>query len=289
MSYKADLHMHSVCSDGVLKPEALVEYAFKMGINAVSLTDHDTCDGTAKAMSAAARLGIDFLPGAELSANIPDTDDDIHILAYCMDMSSDESQRYFEAMGEERRERARKTAHRLSGMGIKIDIEKVICEAGSSVGRPHIANELVRCGYVQNTGIAFDLYLKEGRPAYVPREKKDACETVEMIRRCGGVPVLAHPGIIPLSDEKTKSLIAELKEHGLEGLEVYYPAHRRNGFSIWKETALKYGLIMTGGSDFHTFSDCDSDHGNVGCCAEDFENAFEQIEMIRIKSRRGNK
>ena len=111
--------MHSVCSDGVLKPEALVEYAFKMGINAVSLTDHDTCDGTAKAMSAAARLGIDFLPGAELSANIPDTDDDIHILAYCMDMSSDESQRYFEAMGEERRERARKTAHRLSGMGIK--------------------------------------------------------------------------------------------------------------------------------------------------------------------------
>lgn len=248
-----DLHLHSLASDGTLGPAEVVALAAQRGVRVMALTDHDTTLGIPTALMAAQEWGVEVVPGIEMTV---EQGEELHILAYFVDIGYPPLQETLARLRRLRTERARQMLARLAQMGMPLDWAAIGRMTWDSVGRPHIARTLVAKGYISHPKEAFDLYLDPGRPAYVTVPRPGARETLGLIRASGGVPVLAHP-IIPGRDDPSErvrymaGLLPLLKEEGLLGLECYYPEYTAGATRDLVALAGSLGLIATGGSDYH--------------------------------------
>lgn len=245
-----DLHTHSTASDGSEAPQDVVEAAARAHLKAVALTDHDTLEGIGAARSAARRIGIEFVPGVELSVDWHGRP--MHMLSYWIEPRPGPLQDRLAALRDGRNTRNAEIIAALVEMGADITIDQVQAQAGGgSVGRPHIAAVLVAGGAVGSMGEAFDRYLARGRPAYRDRPRLGAVEAVHLTRASGGVAVVAHPHTVADRSEGFAEAFAEFAALGLSGVEchyVEYPADHRIRLAAIAE---RHGLIATGGSDFH--------------------------------------
>ncbi len=242
-----DLHLHTSASDGRYQPEELVALAAKKGLSLISITDHDTVDGVQAAIEESKNHpGLTVIPGVELSTNAPGSE--LHLLGYFIDYRNAGLVSSLSSMRSDRGERARAIVKSLNALGSNISWDKVHQIAGASnIGRPHIAIALIEEGFVQSFEEAFDLYLAQGKPAYVERIKITPAEGVKLILKYGGLPVLAHP----LTVTDYPSVAAELTACGLAGIEVYYKDFTRDTQQALLRLADKLNLIVTGGSDYH--------------------------------------
>src|SRR5262245_35524439 len=195
-------------------------------------------------MDEAQRHGLEIVPGLEINCDVPGAE--IHVLGYCVDWRANWFQEFLRGQREERRARVHRIVERLTELGMPLTAEEVfaVCKEGSA-GRPHVAQAMVDRGYVKSAREAFDRWLHAGGPANVPRRRLTPVEAVKVIRRAGGVPVLAHPGLANRDE-----LIPELVEGGLAGIETYYPEHSAAQIEAYRELAAKLGLVAIGGSVF---------------------------------------
>lgn len=249
-----DLHVHSTASDGSYTPSELVRYAIKKGLIAFALTDHDTTAGIDEALNEAELINdfspIKVIPGIELSAEYKGKD--IHILGLNIDYRNKEFQEKIEYFRNIRAERNVKMIELLNKQGFKITEEQLKERFKDAViTRAHFAIMLVECGYVKDKDIAFKKYLNPGCPCYVPRTRINVIDAISLIHLANGKAVLAHPLLYHFSETELDSLVALLKENGLQGIEAIYSSNKWNDESRMKQLAKKYDLFITGGSDFH--------------------------------------
>ena len=252
MGGAVDLHSHTTASDGALPPRELVRLAVRQGVRVLAITDHDSTDGLAEALDEAAKHEhLQIVPGLEINCDVPAGPAggaaEVHVLGYCVDWEADWFQDFLRAQREERRHRIYRIIERLAELGMPVDPDEVfaIVKEGSA-GRPHVAQVMVKRGYVKSVREAFDKYLRAGGPANVPRKRLTPAEAVRIVRRARGVPVLAHPGLADRDD-----LIPELVSAGLMGIETYYPEHSASQTAAYRALCTKLGLVATGGSDYH--------------------------------------
>lgn len=263
-SARCDLHTHTQASDGMQPPADNVRMAAEKGLAAVAITDHDTVAGIAEAQEAGRKYGITVVPGVEISTRAGGKD--IHVLGYYMDTSNALFLSRLEGLRDTRSQRNEEIVHKLRNLGIDITLEKVIAGMGrelkpdESVGRPHIADELVRLGAATDMRDAFNKYLAEGAAAFVlpPRIRPE--EACQWIVEAGGAPVLAHPGLYG-DDELVRGILERSK---LRGIEVYHSDHGPAEEQRYLLLAAEYGLIVTGGSDFHGARQSVIFHGDIG-------------------------
>jgi 3',5'-nucleoside bisphosphate phosphatase len=244
---KVDLHIHTTASDGKYTPVEIVQKARDNGLAYIAICDHDTTEGVIPAQQAAANFpGLTVIAGVEINTDI--SDGELHILGYAFDNNNIELKSTLERLKESRIGRAQKMIQKLHNLGIDIDFERVRELAGTgSVGRPHIAQAMLEKGYIGNFKEAFNRYISRGGPAYVERDKITPAEAIKLITRSRGIPVMAHP----LTYLEFEPLISDLKAAGLMGLEVYYNNYSPDQIRDLLRIADCYGLIPTGGSDFH--------------------------------------
>lgn len=250
---RVDLHIHSSASDGRFSPAEIIRKSAEAGLTVIALADHDNIDSIAPALEAARDFPqLKVIPGVEISVDVPEGE--VHMLGYFIDYTDQELLANLERMGNSRQKRAQGMIAKLANLGLTIEWERVREIAGKgSVGRPHIAQALLEKGYISSIKEAFTKYIGWGGPAYVEREKMSPAEAVELILRAKGLPVLAHP--LTFNDPET--LIIRLKKSGLVGLEAYYKNYTREEINRLVSLAEKYGLIATGGSDYHGLDDSD--------------------------------
>lgn len=246
-----DLHTHSTASDGSYTPTELVRAAAEAGLAAVAISDHDCIDGLAEAISAGRELELEVVPGVEISLQRPGGGS-MHMLGLWVDHLDPGLNQGLALLQEARAKRNPKIADKLVRLGIDISMAEVEAVAGGGqVGRPHFAQVLVEKGVVTNRQEAFGRYLGADGPAYVDKERFTPAKGMALLRGAGGLPVLAHPGILNLHPAVLAELVTELKAQGLEGLEAYYSEHRPATERQMLGLAAKLGLVVSGGSDFH--------------------------------------
>ncbi len=247
---RIDLHLHTTHSDGSLPPAEVLARAHQAGVTALSITDHDILDGIGEAVQAAASLGIEVIPGVEISSR--GADSELHILGYFIDVNDKTFRKHLAQLRDSRHRRNPQMVQKLRELGLEITYEEVRALACTdAVGRPHMARLLMEKGYVQSAKEAFDRYLADGKPAYVPRDLPSPQEAVGWIRAAKGVPVLAHPLWTKQKGDAFRRLCEELKEAGLGGIEVHYSTHTAQETSQFLNLAGRLDLLVTGGSDFH--------------------------------------
>lgn len=239
-----DFHSHTTASDGGLRPAALVALMAARGVEAFSITDHDTMAAYAEVDAGALRASV--VPGIEINTTYKGNE--VHVLGYGVPVGASAFAAVLERNRTARRERAGAMLDRLAAAGYPLTIELVEAEAdgGEALGRPHVAKALVRAGHVRDVETAFKTVLRRGGAGYVPSLYITPQQAIEAIAGSGGVPVLAHPG--RLQDD---AIVDELVEAGLAGLEVFYPTHTPSQTAYYRARAREHGLVMTGGSDFH--------------------------------------
>ncbi len=253
MTFTIDLHSHSTASDGSLPPAEVAALAKDAGLRAWALTDHDNVDGQAEAAAAAARLGVEYVPGLEISAEFP-RPGSMHILGYYIDHTDPEFLTMLEELKQNRRNRNPRIVARLQELGLDITMEEVQAKAGgpgAQVGRPHFAAALIEKGHAATTQEAFDMYLARGRPGYAEKRRLTPRESIELIHRAGGLAVLAHPFTLGRDEVELRRLIRQMRGWGLDGLEVHYPRHTPEQTALYLALADEFELAITGGSDFH--------------------------------------
>ena len=244
----ADLHLHTNFSDGTFTPEELVLHAQKSGLACIAATDHDTVEACARAAAACAAVKMEFIPGAELTAEHEDTE--LHVLGYFLDTANEKLLAEISKFQVVRQSRIHEMVARVNELGVPLQAESVFALANcKSPGRPHVARAMVKAGYVKTLDEAFDRFLKKGRPAWVPKSKISALEAVELVHQAGGLAVMAHPGL-----NRTDSIIPALVAAGLDGIECFHTKHSTAMSERYLEIADKYNLLVTGGSDCHGFS-----------------------------------
>jgi 3',5'-nucleoside bisphosphate phosphatase len=242
-----DLHLHTTASDGRSSPEELVRQVHAAGIRVMSVTDHDTRASEPAVRAAAADAGIRVVSGIEITS--VDNGRDIHVLAYGLPPVSPALDAVVAGQRGRRLERAREIARKLQALGAPIDVEAVVAAAtasGKAVARPQLAQCLVDAGHVQTVQEAFDRYLDQSSPAYVANEGVSPAEIIALVAASGGVTSLAHPGQV-----KDQSLIARLADAGLPCLEVFHSSHDAAAQTHYLALADRFGMVPTGGSDFH--------------------------------------
>ena len=244
----ADLHLHTQFSDGTFTPEELVLRAQNCGLACIALTDHDTVEGCARAAAACAAAKMEFISGAELTAEHDDTE--VHILGYFLDTKNKVLLDRIAMFQAVRQDRINEMCAALNKLGIPLKAESVFALANcKSPGRPHVARAMVKEKLIGNLDQAFEKYLKKGKPAWVPKTKMSALEGVELIHQAGGLAVMAHPGL-----NRTDDIIPDLVKAGLDGIECFHTKHSTVMAERYLEIAEKYDLLVTGGSDCHGFS-----------------------------------
>jgi predicted metal-dependent phosphoesterase TrpH len=254
MSFRCDLHTHTLLSDGALSPEELVERAAGRGVHAIALTDHDEVAGIAAARERGDALGVEVLAGIEISVSDEGGLRQMHILGLGIDPTHEPLLARMRAYREERVQRGERIVEKLAALGARIDFPRVRARAGEgSLGRPHIAQALVEAGHCSSRQEAFQRYLRRGRPAFVARTGLESGEAIGLIHAAGGIAALAHPtrntGI-----EKpggVEAYIERLVRAGLDALECQHPSHDAATVRRLRRYARQFGLIETGGSDFH--------------------------------------
>lgn len=245
---RADLHCHSNCSDGKLPPHLLPALAKKAGADVFALTDHDTMCGVERARAAAKQEGIGFIGGVEISSY---GECNVHVLGYNVDDKHQAFRSFEEKIAVCRDDRVREMIGRLNKRKVKITYEDVMEFAVRSPSRAHVARAMVSRGYAPDIKTCFDKWLKEGEPCYVPNDMITPVEAVELILKCGGVPVLAHPMRLKMSLESGEKLVKSLKDAGLEGIEASYKLFDESITAPFYAMAKKYDLFVTNGGDFH--------------------------------------
>lgn len=262
MSSFVDLHCHSTASDGTLAPSQVVALAVRNGLSALALTDHDTAAGVPEAAEAARKAGLDFLPGIEISCDVlkPAT---MHLLGYGVDPHSPVLLGMTKRLIDARNDRNPRIIRRLNELGVAIRMAEVEAEAGGDVvGRPHIAAVLVQKGFAASSKQAFDKFLGQGGAAYFDKERLPPKQAMGLIRQSGGVAVLAHPVQLRTeNDARLERIVKDLKDVGLVGLEVIHSDHDAALTEKYSKLADRYGLVKTGGSDFHGSNKKDIDLG----------------------------
>ena len=250
-----DLHAHTACSDGTDSPTQLMAAAAAAGLDVVAITDHDTTAGWAEA-SAAVPAGMRLVPGAELSCLSPDGlggTCTVHLLAYLFDPESQALKTEQSRLRAERRLRLRRMAERMAADGFPVDADEVMgrLPADSPGGRPHLAQALIRAGVVASVDEAFAKYLGTGSSYHVPRTDTPVETAIDMIAEAGGVTVLAHPFARSRGPVVTASVIADLADLGLSGVEIDHPDHDRPTRNELRALAADLSLVVTGSSDYH--------------------------------------
>lgn len=246
-----DLHIHSNFSDGSCTPEELVDLCVAAGVSAAALTDHDTAAGVPRFLAAAEARGIRAVSGLELSVEVPGLT--VHILAYGVDVDDADLSAALEKVRDGRRRRNASILARLSKLGCYVSPGEVAAQAGDGevVGRLNIAQALVRKGYARSTEDAFNRLLGKGKPAYEERFRLEPAEAIRLVRGAGGLPVLAHPSQCGMGVKQLHDFVEGLASEGLAGIEVFYPGHSDGQREQYLELARKFGLLATGGTDFH--------------------------------------
>lgn len=274
-----DLHIHSNASDGKHSPSEIVRRAASLGLKIIALSDHDTIDGIPEALNAARSFpGLTVIPGVEISTDV--SGGEVHILGYFIDHTDPDLVSVLGRMRNSRVERARKMVSKLAALGVKIEWERVKeIAADSTLGRPHIAQAMQEKGYIRSFNEAFDRYIGHGGPAYVERDKMLPSEAVQLIVRSGGLPVFAHPVTFP----GYQSMTLELLSAGLVGIEVYYKNSTPEEIRKTRELADKYGLIPTGGSDYHGIDPNEVDIGGVAVPLESAKRLIARAEKHGTK------
>lgn len=260
------MHTHTLASDGVLSATELIESAVKNGLSGIAITDHDTVESLAEGKEASKNhKDFWFLPGIEFSTEINNVE--VHLLGYGINETDSGLLALLDQLKESRNTRASKMVRKLSDLGFNIDQDQVEKMTGEGiVGRLHIARAMVDSGGVSSVQDAFQHYLTQGQPAYVPRFKLEPIEVIRLIHRLGGVSVLAHPGL--LQDD---SMIIGLIEAGLMGIEAYYPSHTDEETQRYLRLAFKHQLLTTGGSDFHAPPSSGIRSSYIGQCSVPIE------------------
>jgi 3',5'-nucleoside bisphosphate phosphatase len=241
-----DLHSHTTASDGSFTPRELVQEAARRGLRVLAITDHDSTEGLAEALDEAARHPpLQIVPGIEINCDVEGAE--IHVLGYYVDHEAPWFQEFCRAQREERRARVHRITARLHELGMPVDPEEVfVLVREGSAGRPHVAQAMMKRGYVKSVREAFDRYLAAGKPAHVPRKRLGPADAVRLIRKAAGVPVLAHPGLAQRDE-----MIPELVAAGLMGIECYYSEHSPVQTGGYLQLCRERDLVATGGSDFH--------------------------------------
>ena len=253
-----DLHIHTTASDGSLTPTQVVQLARKKGFSLIAVTDHDTMGGVAEALEAGKKYNVDVVPGVEISSGVTL---EVHMLGYGMSPDHPVMKAMMEDMRAARVERMERIIENLQKMGVPITVEEVEAVAGGAIGRPHIAQVLIAHGLVPEVRTAFREYIGVGAKAYVERRKMTSEQVVANIRDAGGVPVLAHGGLLRISEVELNQWIDSMAKKGLMGLECYHNAHTPQMERLLRAAAERNGLLVTGGSDFHGASRPDVELG----------------------------
>lgn len=257
---RIDLHLHTTHSDGSLPPAEVVALAHEAKVTALAITDHDITTGLPEAMAAGETLGIEIIPGIEISSRYGESE--LHVLGYFLRWEDDLLNQRLTTLRESRHRRNPQIVERLQSLGIDITYEEVRAVAGSdSVGRPHIARVLMDKKVVTSAKEAFDRFLANGKPAYVPRDLPTPAEAIRWIKDAGGLAVMAHPTWVKTVQGTLTDLTRELKDAGLDGVEVHYSTHTPRQTREYLDLAKTLGLLVTGGSDFHGLTKPDIDVG----------------------------
>lgn len=273
----ADLHLHTIASDGALTPSQLVSEAKAKGFFAIAITDHDTTAGLEEALTAGKKFGIEVIPGIELSTL--EGEREIHLLGYYLNPENDTLQQILNKIIVARENRALYMVEKLVALGYELSIDRVSEIAGGEfIGRPHIAQALLEQGYISETKEAFSkAFIGRGGRAYVERFKLKPSEGIELLLQAGAVPVLAHPGHLSSEPPLVEDEITPLLSAGLRGIEAYYSKHSPEQEEYYKHLAEKYNLLITGGSDCH---------GQVGAvkCLGSVKLPFQYVENLKAKA-----
>jgi predicted metal-dependent phosphoesterase TrpH len=251
-----DLHIHSTASDGSFTPAEILDHAQKLNLAAIAITDHDAIDGSREALRIGIPPSLNFLTGVEISAAHPPFfpgSGSFHILGYDIHLDNRDLNQALSKLQDARKNRNPSILKLLNKLGFQISLDEVNQEVGEGqLGRPHIAYAMVKKGFVTSIDEAFDKYLGTRGLAYVDKYRIECEQAIQIIRAAGGVPVLAHPALLNIeNDQKLDALLQNLMKIGLAGIEVYYPGHTPQQIRQYTELAGKYGLLMTGGTDFH--------------------------------------
>ncbi|MGH2579507.1 MAG: PHP domain-containing protein [Actinomycetota bacterium] len=245
-----DLHTHTNRSDGTFAPSELVKLASERGLEVVAITDHDTTDGLEDAAEAGLELGVEVVPGVELSAEHQGTS--VHVLCYWMDPANQALQAELVRLRSERFLRGEAMVEKLRSLGYPVSFERVSEIAGSgNIVRPHVAQALVEACVVADEEEAFDRLIGDDGPAYVPKHALAPLKALELVRRAGGACVLAHPGMWRAEAPVPEDLIEAMAEAGMAGLEADHSDHTPEQREHYRDLAKRLGLVVTGGSDCH--------------------------------------
>ncbi len=243
---RIDMHIHTTCSDGGSTPEEIIGMARSINLEAIAITDHDTLAGIKPALYEGLAKGVEVIPGVELGSYLQG--EEIHILGYLVDINDRLFIEELEILRKARIQRMEKMVKKLQELGFDVTMGMImdISQRGS-MGRPHLARAMIKIGAVKTIYEAFERYLGEGRPAYIPRHKMAPVEAVTLIKSAGGAPVLAHPGL-----NRPGFSLEDLIKAGLVGIEADHPSHSPEQTTYFKQLARQKGLITTGGSDYHS-------------------------------------
>lgn len=279
VKYEADLHCHTTASDGLLTPEEVVQLASKVGLKALGITDHDTIEGWSEAEKAAAGVGIRIIKGIEINTEWEQKE--VHILGYGMEAKLSNLSIQIHEIQKKRIVRIEEILEKLKVLGMEITFDEVTEYVhGESVGRPHVAQAIVKRGFAATIQEAFENFLKIGTPAYVPRYKLNPTQAIGIIRDAGGIAVLAHPGV-----QIKEAEIDIWVKNGLQGIEVNHPDHSLEDCRKYKMVAERMGLVATGGSDFHGCGmNAKSRLGDWGVSMEIVEK-IESMLDLRVRTK----
>ena len=271
---KADLHMHSVYSDGTDEIATIVSKAKEAGLGLIAVTDHDTVKGVPEALAEGAKQELKVLEGIEMSTYAIC---EVHVLGYCVDIKSDVLLSKLSRIESQRKERIKTILANLEKYNIRLDESKIFDRNGT-VGRMHIAKQLIAKGHCQTVTEAFERYLGERGLAYVPSKRMTPLEGVKLIKEAKGLATIAHP-LLFMQRGVLEDLIGGLKTYGLDGLEVYYPTHTPADVTRLAEIARKHRLIATGGTDYHGANKKGVEPGDVDYVPDGY--ALERLGVIK--------
>ena len=243
---EADLHIHTYYSDGVMSPTEIIEYAKRKKLLAISITDHDTVNGIDESIKLASKTNLILIPGIELSTEYKSNE--IHILCYFMNHQNKSLKKLLEKLHEERLENAETIIKNLSLQGIKLNWDDIKTKTKKSIGRPHIAREMVKKGYVKTVSEAFENYLNNKEKLNLPSKILNSYDAINIIHESGGISAIAHPHTV-IDLEK---ILPDLSDAGLSGLEINNVRYNQSKKNEFEQLAKNFNFISTGGSDFHT-------------------------------------
>ncbi len=260
MARVIELHCHTRASDGLLTPSEVVGLANQRNVKVLAITDHDTLAGYAEARIAGQSSTIRIIPGIEVSSLA--SQGEVHVLGYGVVPTDSQTAQRILDLREARDGRAKAMVTKLHGLGIPISFERVKQIAGDSmVGRPHVARALLEGNWVSTRQQAFDEFLAEGKPAFVPHTGLTPSQAIELIHKAHGAAVVAHPGLYA---GNVSQLLTDMLAHGMDGVEAYYPLHSKEQIEQFVSFACSHSLLVTGGSDFHGFvGDLESSFGSI--------------------------